>query len=191
MNTKPDDYYIEQTLSGNVNAFAFLVERYQRMVYTLVIRILKNNEEAEEISQDVFVKVYQKLESFKGDSKFSTWLYRIAYFASLDELKKKKRTASVDDIEQIPNSELGMVKDALSYIHDKQRKEIISDAIKKLKEDEQVILALYYFEDQSLKEISKVVNLTIDNVKVKLFRSRKRLFSLLKHVIEPRTADLK
>ena len=139
MNTKPDDYYIEQTLSGNVNAFAFLVERYQRMVYTLVIRILKNTEEAEEISQDVFVKVYQKLESFKGDSKFSTWLYRIAYFASLDELKKKKRTASVDDIEQIPNSELGMVKDALSYIHDKQRKEIISDAIKKLKEDEQVI----------------------------------------------------
>lgn len=191
MNTKPDDYYIEQTLSGNVNAFAFLVERYQRMVYTLVIRILKNNEEAEEISQDVFVKVYQKLESFKGDSKFSTWLYRIAYFASLDELKKKKRTVSVDDIEQIPNSELGMVKDALSYIHDKQRKEIISDAIKKLKEDEQVILTLYYFEDQSLKEISKVVNLTIDNVKVKLFRSRKRLFSLLKHVIEPRTADLK
>ena len=191
MNTKPDDYYIEQTLSGNVNAFAFLVERYQRMVYTLVIRILKNNEEAEEISQDVFVKVYQKLESFKGDSKFSTWLYRIAYFTSLDELKKKKRTVSVDDIEQIPNSELGMVKDALSYIHDKQRKEIISDAIKKLKEDEQVILTLYYFEDQSLKEISKVVNLTIDNVKVKLFRSRKRLFSLLKHVIEPRTADLK
>ena len=191
MNTKPDDYYIEQTLNGNVNAFAFLVEKYQRMVYTLVIRILKNTEEAEEISQDVFVKVFQKLESFKGDSKFSTWLYRIAYFASLDELKKKRRTVSIEDIEQIPSTDLGMVKDALSYIHDKQRKEIISDAIKKLKEDEQVILTLYYFEDQSLKEISKVVNLTIDNIKVKLFRSRKKLFSLLKNVIEPRTVDLK
>lgn len=191
MNTKPDDYYIEQTLSGNVNAFAFLVKKYQRMVYTLVIRILKNTEEAEEISQDVFVKVFQKLESFKGDSKFSTWLYRIAYFASLDELKKKKRTVSIENIEQIPNSDLGMVKDALSLIHDKQRKEIISDAIKKLKEDEQVILTLYYFEDQSLKEISKVVDLTIDNIKVKLFRSRKKLFSLLQHVIEPKTVDLK
>ena len=106
-------------------------------------------------------------------------------------MKKKKRTISLEDIEQIPNTDLGMVKDALSLIHDKQRKEIISDAIKKLKEDEQVILTLYYFEDQSLKEISKVVNLTIDNIKVKLFRSRKRLFSLLQHVIEPRTVDLK
>jgi len=191
MNTKPDDYYIEQTLSGNVNAFAFLVEKYQRMVYTLVIRILKNTEEAEEISQDVFVKVFQKLESFKGDSKFSTWLYKIAYFASLDELKKKKRTVSIEDIEQIPSSDLGLVKDALSYIHEKQRKEVISNAIKKLKEDEQVILTLYYFEEQSLKEISKVVNLTIDNVKVKLFRSRKKLFTLLKNVIEPKTVDLK
>jgi len=191
MNTKPDDYYIEQTLSGNVNAFAFLVEKYQRMVYTLVIRILKNTEEAEEISQDVFVKVFQKLESFKGDSKFSTWLYKIAYFASLDELKKKKRTVSIENIEQIPSSDLGLVKDALSYIHEKQRKEVISNAIKKLKEDEQVILTLYYFEEQSLKEISKVVNLTIDNVKVKLFRSRKKLFTLLKNVIEPKTVDLK
>jgi RNA polymerase sigma-70 factor (ECF subfamily) len=191
MNTKPDDYYIEQTLSGNVNAFAFLVEKYQRMVYTLVIRILKNTEDAEEISQDVFVKVFQKLESFKGDSKFSTWLYRIAYFASLDELKKKKRTISIESINQIGNDDLGLVKDALSQIHEKQRKEIISGAIKKLKEDEQVILLLYYFEDQSLKEISKVVNLSIDNIKVKLFRSRKRLFSLLKNVIEPNTVELK
>ena len=78
MNTKPDEYYIKQTLSGNVNAFAILVERYKNMVYTLSIKIVKNKEEAEEISQDAFVKAYKSLKNFKGESKFSTWVYKIA-----------------------------------------------------------------------------------------------------------------
>ena len=59
MNTKPDEYYINETLNGNVNAYAFLVERYKHMVFTLTIRIVKNREEAEEVSQDVFVKAYK------------------------------------------------------------------------------------------------------------------------------------
>jgi len=77
MNTKPDEYYIDQTLNGNVNAFAFLVEKYKHMVYTLAIRIVKDREEAEEVSQDAFVKAFKNLDKFKGDSKFSTWIYKL------------------------------------------------------------------------------------------------------------------
>lgn len=88
MSTKPDTFYIQETLNGNVNAFAFLVEKYKHMVFTLSIRIVKNREEAEEISQDVFVKAYTNLKGFKGDLKFSTWIYRIGYYASLDTIKK-------------------------------------------------------------------------------------------------------
>jgi RNA polymerase sigma-70 factor (ECF subfamily) len=87
MSNKPDEYYIQQTLNGNVNDYAFLVEKYKHMVFTLTIRIVKSREEAEEVSQDVFVKAYKNLKNFKGDSKFSTWLYKIAYYASLDVLK--------------------------------------------------------------------------------------------------------
>lgn len=190
MNTQQDDYHIVQTLKGNVNAFSFLVEKYQQMVYTLVVRIVKNEVDAEELSQDVFVKAFQKLDSFKGDAKFSTWLYKIAYFASLDAVKRKKRVVITDTIDDYSKSDLGSVKDALSYIHDNERKQVINDALMRLNEDERIILTLYYFEEQSLKEVAEVVNLTPDNVKIKLYRSRKKLFSLLKNVIEPRTIDL-
>jgi len=70
MSTEPDEYYIQETLNGNVNAYAFLVERYKHMVYTLTIRIVKSKEDAEEVSQDVFVKAFKKLDSFKGDLNF-------------------------------------------------------------------------------------------------------------------------
>jgi RNA polymerase sigma-70 factor (ECF subfamily) len=91
MSTKPDEYYIQQTLNGNVNAYTFLVEKYKYMVFTLAIRIVKNREQAEEVAQDVFVKAFKNLKNFKGDSKFSTWIYKIAYYASLDDLKRSKR----------------------------------------------------------------------------------------------------
>ena len=190
MNNKPDEYYIEQTLKGNVNAFSHLVEKYQQMVYTLVIRVLNNKEEAEEVSQNAFVKAFNKLSTFKGESKFSTWLYKIAYFKSLDELKRKKRIIVSDDVEDYSKDTFDSSLDAIAIIHNKERKQVINEALYKLKEEDRIILTLYYFEEESLKEIAKIVNLTPDNVKIRLFRSRKKLFSLLKNVIEPKTVDL-
>ena len=75
-------------------------------------------------------------------------------------------------------------------MHDKERKQVINKALLKLNEDDRVILTLFYFEELPIKEISKVVNLSEDNIKIKLFRSRKKLATILKHVIEPRTVDL-
>ena len=190
MSTEPDEYYIQQTLNGNVNAYAFLVERYKHMVYTLTIRIVKSKEDAEEVSQDVFVKAFKKLDSFKGDSKFSTWIYKIAYYASLDVIKKNKRFINSENIDDFYDGDLGNVQDALESLHSKERKKVINKALLKLDEDERIILTLFYFEEMPIKEISKVVNLTEDNIKVKLFRSRKKLATILKHVIEPRTIDL-
>ena len=190
MNTKPDEYYINETLNGNVNAYAFLVERYKHMVFTLTIRIVKNREEAEEVSQDVFVKAYKNLKSFKGESKFSTWIYKIGYYASLDVVKKNKRQINSINIDEFNEGNIGSMQDGLKYLEAKERKKVINDALLRLNEDERVILTLYYFEEMPLKEISKVVNLSLENIKVKLFRARKKLFSLLKNVIEPRTINL-
>lgn len=191
MSTKPDEYYIQQTLNGNVNDYAFLVEKYKHMVFTLTIRIVKNREEAEEVSQDVFVKAYKNLKNFKGDSKFSTWIYKIAYYASLDVLKRNRRQISPENIDTFKVRDLGNTDDSLTLLHDRERKQIINDALLKLHEDERIIITLYYFEELPIKEISKVVDLSEDNIKIKLFRSRKKLAELLKNVIEPNTIDLK
>ena len=88
--TTNDQYYINLITQGDTIAFSVLVERYKDLVFTLTYRILKNREDAEEASQDTFIKAYKSLSKFKGDSKFSTWIYKIAYNTSLDRLKKTK-----------------------------------------------------------------------------------------------------
>ena len=185
MNHQSDQYYIQQVLKGDANAFSALVERYQNLVYTVVYRMIRNKEEAEEVAQDTFVKAYKSLSKYRGEAKFSTWLYTIAYRKSLDAIKKNKRFVSTELIEEISEGEVGMVYDALSYLQDKERKQIISNSILKLPEEEAAIITLYYFEEKSVKEIKEIVGLTEDNIKIKLYRSRKKLYSILKYHVSP------
>lgn len=185
MNHQSDQYYIKQVLEGEVNAFSSLVERYQSLVYTIVFRMVRNKEEAEEIAQDTFIKAYKSLSKYRGEAKFSTWLYTIAYRKSLDAIKKNKRFVATELIEEVSEGEVGVVNDALSYLQDIERKEIISNSILKLPEEESAIITLYYFEEKSIKEIKEIVGLTEDNIKIKLYRSRKKLYSILKYNISP------
>ncbi len=85
-----DTEIINQVVGGNQQAYALLVNRYQEYVFTLVLRIVKNREDAEEVSQDVFIKAYKNLNSFRGDSKFSTWLYTIVNNTGISFLRKRK-----------------------------------------------------------------------------------------------------
>ncbi|WP_298543947.1 RNA polymerase sigma factor [uncultured Aquimarina sp.] len=185
MNHQSDRYYIKQVLEGEVNAFSNLVERYQSLVYTIVFRMIRNKEEAEEIAQDTFIKAYKSLSEYRGEAKFSTWLYTIAYRKSLDVIKKNKRFVATELIEEISEGEVGTVNDALSYLQDIERKQVILDSILKLPEEESAIITLYYFEEKSVKEIKEIVGLTEDNIKIKLYRSRKKLYSILKYHISP------
>ncbi len=185
MNHQSDQYYINQVLEGEVNAFSVLVERYQSLVYTVVYRMIKNKELAEEVAQDSFIKAYKSLKNYRGDAKFSTWLYTIAYRKSLDAIKANKRMMTSELIEEINEGEVQQVNDALSCLQAKERKKIIADSILKLPEDEAAIITLYYFEEKSVKEIVDIIGLTADNIKIKLYRSRKKLYSILKHHISP------
>ena len=100
MNTTNDQYYITQTLQGNTQAYANLVTKYQNYVFTILIRMLKNREEAEEVAQDTFVKAFEALSTFRGESKFSSWLYSIAYRKALDTIRKNKRFKTTECIEE-------------------------------------------------------------------------------------------
>ncbi|SFW13456.1 RNA polymerase sigma-70 factor, ECF subfamily [Sinomicrobium oceani] len=180
MTDHKDDYYIRQVLEGKTEAFAFLVEKYKDMVFTLSIKMLKDREEAEEITQDVFMISYRSLREFRGDSRFSTWLYRIAYNKCLDVLKRKGRYVIVDYPDRltgVPHEALN----ALQQIVEKDRNEAVRQAVKLLPEDDRVLVWMYYFDEMSIKEIAKVVNLSEANIKIKLFRSRKILYRLLEN----------
>jgi RNA polymerase sigma-70 factor (ECF subfamily) len=180
-----DQHYINLILNGDANAFHILVDRYKDLVYSLSLRMLKNREEAEEVSQDTFIKVFKSLPRFKGDSKFSTWIYKIAYNTCLDRLKKNKKFYNDVPIDEFTEHQVKTIDDALENLEAKEREQAIQDCMSLLPSEDGFLLTLYYYEEQSLDDISKVMGLTPNNVKVKLFRSRKKLAAILKQRLEP------
>jgi RNA polymerase sigma-70 factor (ECF subfamily) len=151
------------------------------MVFTLSLKLLGDREEAEEVAQDVFVKCYKSLSKYKNESKFSTWLYRIAYNTNMDVLRARKRTIPLVEVLDINHNYQETSKDALQFLIENDKRNALQDAIASLSKEEQVILLLYYYEEIPLKEISEIVNLSESNVKVKLHRSRKHIYQLLEN----------
>ena len=185
MTTNKDQYYIDQVLEGNTNVFTILVDQYKGLVFTLALRMLKNREEAEEVSQDTFIKVYTSLKKFKGDSKFSTWIYKVTYNTCLDRLKKNKRQQHVVSIDEFTEKHLKTIDNALENMVEEERLNAIQECINLLPSEDGFLLTLYYFEEQSLAEISEIVGISANHIKVKLYRSRKKLVAILKQRLEP------
>ena len=183
-NTK-DKLYIDKVIDGDTNAFSYLVDNYKNMIYSLAYKMTKNKEEAEEISQDTFIKAYKNLSNFKGDSKFSTWLYKVAYHATLDAVKKNKRNASTFEINEITYNQIKSVEDILEGIERKERAKILNECLLKLPEEERSIIWMFYYEELSLKEIIEISGLSEANIKVKLHRARKRLLVIVEKTVEP------
>ena len=180
-----DDYYIKKILEGDSNSFGIILERYQNMVFALALKMLKHREESEEVSQDTFIKVYKSLSKFNGESKFSTWIYRIAYNTCLDRIKKNSKFNNDVEINDVTANEIFQTENVFDSLENKERSIIIKECMDKLPEEERVIMHLFYFEELSLKEIVEIVSMTEGNVKVKLFRARKKLFSIFKESVEP------
>lgn len=182
--TTNDQVYIEAILKGDTNAFTVLVDRYKDLVYTLSLRMMKHTEEAEEAAQDTFIKAYKSLNKFKGDSKFSTWIYRVAYNTCLDRLKKNKRQQYTVEINEYTEHQVKTLDNALDQIEAKEKEQTIQDCLALLPSEDSFLLTLYYFEELSLEEIGKIVSLKPNNVKVKLFRSRKKMATILKRRLD-------
>ena len=185
MTTNTDQHIINQIIEGDANAFSVLVDRYKDLVYTLAIRMVKNREEAEEVSQDSFIKVYRSLEKFKGDSKFSTWIYKVTYNTCLDRIKKYKKAQLSVPIDEFTEKDVKTLDNALGIMEKAEKNKAIKNCIELLPSDDAFLLTLFYFEDQSLEEIATVLGLTANNVKVKLFRSRKKLATIMRKKLEP------
>jgi len=185
MTINNDQLYIDKVLIGDTNSFAFLVDKYKDMVFSLALKVVKNREEAEEVSQDTFIKAFRSLKNFKGDAKFSTWLYKIAYNNCMDRVKKISKGYHVDGIDEVVENRIKATDDVLKTIERKERALIIKECLLELPEDERSILWFFYFEELSLREITEVTSYSENNVKVKLHRARKKLLAVIENKVEP------
>ena len=188
MNTD-DQKCIEAILNGDANAYSLLVDRYKDLVFTLALRMMKHREEAEEVAQDSFIKAYRSLEKFKGDSKFSTWMYRVTYNTCLDRLKKNKRKQNTVAIDEFTEHKVKTIDNALDKIEKEERQTAIRQCLDQLSSEDNYLLTLYYFDELSLDEIAKIIGLKPNNVKVKLHRSRKRLATVLRQKLDNETIE--
>ncbi|MFD2585314.1 RNA polymerase sigma factor [Croceitalea marina] len=178
---------VQLIINGNSQEFSKLVDNYKNLVFTVALRMLKNTEEAEEVTQDTFVKVFKSIKSFKGDSKFSTWIYRIAYNSCLDRLKKIKKVQQIKSFDEISGVEISDLSTVLDAIEREEKSKVLKQCIGLLSPSDSALLTLFYFEEKNLNELSKILNLTENNVKVKLFRARARLAKILKERLNPET----
>jgi len=171
-----DTEIIGKVLSGDHQAYAVLVNRYQNYVFTLSLRFTKNREDAEEVSQDIFVKAYKALADFRGSSKFSTWLYTIVNNTCITFLRKKKlQTHSLDNesiFETADNLDSGL---RANMVEQKSRLTMVSKAIAMLGPDDAEIITLFYKAEQTLEEIAQILGLEANTAKVRLHRARTRL----------------
>jgi RNA polymerase sigma-70 factor (ECF subfamily) len=176
-------------MDGDVQAFSYLVDKYKDMVFTLAVRILKNRENAEEVAQDSFVKVYQNIKKFKSKSKFSTWLYRIVYNTAISRVRVKQNpTMSIDDQKFF---EIEDEKQNVSKSFDiENNKMILQRLLNKLDESDRALITLYYLDECKISEIAEITGQNNSNIKVKLHRTRKKMKEELHRILKSEMVEI-
>jgi len=192
MSTGPSDIeIISRVLKGEQQAYAELVKRYQNYVFTLTLRFIKSREDAEEVSQDIFVKAYRSLADFRGESKFSTWLYTIVNTTCITFLRKRRLDVqSLDNekvFETVESQDSGL---NANQVERKSRANMVNRSISMLSYDDSEILTLFYKAEQSLEEISQILGLEQNTVKVRLHRARQRLKTMMENSFNEEVRDI-
>ena len=188
---KSDIELISKVLDGDKPAYAQLIKRHQRFVFTLALRFSKSREDAEEISQDCFIKAYRALHTFKQTSKFSTWLYRIVYTTSMTFLRKKRLdTQSIDEESSIIQLESCISDLSSNEVEHKSKMVFVNLAISRLLPDDAAIITLFYQGEQSLEEIGQTLGMEANTVKVKLHRARHRLKEKIENILHQEVREL-
>jgi len=183
MKFQDDNETIGRVLSGDVSAYASLVAKHKNLVFSIVLKIVNNREDAEEISQDIFLKAYQSLKTFEGKSKFSTWLYRIAYNAAISKTRKKKMELVAIEETVITNYSTDEIGRNMNELEENDRQLILERALLRLTDEESLLITLFYKNENSIEDISNITGLTVSNVKVRLHRIRKKLYEEMNGLI--------
>lgn len=170
-------------------AVAELIDRYKGMVYTIAFKVLKDRDEAEEVAQASFVKAFTKISLFRMDSSFSSWLYRITYNTAISRTREKKRELEYQQ-ETVATVSFEQQARAFSDLEQDDRKRFLNLAMQQLSSDDSLLLILFYYDGKSMEEISQITGYTESNVKVKLYRARKKLHEELEKLLHNETKTL-
>lgn len=180
--TITDETLIEAIKAGNQNAFRKLVETYQNLVANTCYGLLQDTSDAEDVSQEVFIQVYRSIHKFRGDSKLSTWLYRIATTRSIDLLRKRKRRSRVQSFQTFFGGEEAVLQVAdnksrspQQTLENEERAAVLAKAVAKLPESQQVAFTLSKYEDLSYQQIADIMDRSLSSVESLLFRAKKNL----------------
>lgn len=186
-----DNEIIQLVRKGDQQAYAQLVSKYQNFVFTIILRYIPLREDAEEVAQDVFVKAYRSLADFRGESKFSTWLYTITTTTSITFLRKNKLDIRSLDDEKVfahaDNIDSGM---SANQVEQKSKVSMVNRAIQLLSPDDAQVITLFYKGEQSLEEIAQVLGQETNTVKVRLHRARQRLKEKMEKYFTQEVKDL-
>jgi RNA polymerase sigma factor (sigma-70 family) len=182
-NDHEDILWADEVLNGQMARYALLVDKYKDTVFSLTMGMLKNREDAEEVAQDVFLKIFKALPRFKRKAKFSTWMYRIAYNECISHLRKQKiRSLSTDQVSPAYFAEAG---DSTAEQEATERKhKALQQALEQLQETDRALIHFFYFDKLPVDEIAKITGLSVSNVKTKLFRIRKKLYNEMTRILE-------
>ena len=169
---------LDEISRGNMAVFGTLMKHYSQGVYTLVVRIVSDDCDAEELAQDVWMKVYKQLPMFSGRSAFSTWLYRIAYNAAISHTRRKRQNnISLDErkLAAVGEQELEQMEGDNS----EHNIEALTAAIEQLEPQERALVTLHYYEGRSLAECAEITGQSEGTTKVRMYRIRKKLYPLI------------
>jgi RNA polymerase sigma factor (sigma-70 family) len=169
-----DQQLIDEIQRGNPRKYAVLVERHKEKAFTLAVRIVHRREEAEEIVQDAFLRAFRSLSGFRGDARFSTWLYRIVYNVSITRVSRKSSPVQSDEEEK-----LTLIEDdnpsAIEQLESEEQRKAVVREIERLPQNHRTALTLFYFDEMSYQEMSEIMQVPLGTVKTYLFRARDQL----------------
>jgi RNA polymerase sigma-70 factor (ECF subfamily) len=186
-----DQYYIGQVLKkGSEEALYRLVKRYEKAVFNLCFRVIRNREDAEEAAQDVFIKAFSQLNKLQDHGKFAGWLTRIAYHRAIDYARLDKKTPIELDEQGWEGIEDALAQTPHEQLANQDRKGMIELVLHKLPPLENALMTLYYMQGMSVKEVAGLTGLTESNVKVKLLRTRQVVKKLMKREFGTELNDL-
>ena len=175
---KDESYIITRILAGKTEEYAYFLDTYGQPVFALIVRMVNSEEDAEELTQDAFMKAFEHLSAFNGKSSFSTWIYRIAYNTALSFLRRKNVEQTVIDENSWSQISDTQIDDALNNDSEEQI-EKLQQALTKLTAEERALVTLFYEEERPIQELAHILNLNEGNIKVKLHRLRKKLYLLM------------
>jgi RNA polymerase sigma factor (sigma-70 family) len=180
---------INNVVGGDAQAFAVLVDTYKDMAVLLAYNIVLNQEDAEEVAQDAFVKAYTSIHSFKADARFSTWLYRIVVNTALNK-RKLKRHYHVEITESLSDELPSGINDIFDSQITSEHRKHIQIALQLINANERLCLTLFYLNELSVEEIHELTSITTSNIKVLLYRGRKNLYTALRRRLKNEITNL-